>query len=49
MAKFLSGGDILKMKEVRKLTVTEIFDYMVISKQERKVDEMKNSKNALPM
>jgi len=45
----MCDNDILKMKEIDKLPLQEVFDYLVIRKQYSKVDEMKNSKNALPL
>ena len=43
------NNDITKMKVVDKYPLQFVLDYLVVRKQDHAVEEMKNSKNALPL
>lgn len=47
--KTLANNDILKTKMVRELPLYEVLDYLSICKQEKNVDEMRSSKNLIPL
>lgn len=49
LTKEMSNDDILNYYKILKLKVSDVFDYMVIAKQQDKIKKWKESKNAVPI
>jgi hypothetical protein len=49
LALKMSDNNPLIMKEIYKMMLQDILDYLVVSKQSAKIEEYKNSKNMLPL
>jgi len=45
----LADKDLIKMIELRQLSLADVLDYLVIRKQQNRVDELRDSKNILPI
>ena len=49
MAYSISNKTPHSLKEIYEMKLEDILDYMVVMKQYNRVDEMRNSKNVIPV
>jgi hypothetical protein len=49
ITRSMAKEDILNMDRIRKMSVTDIFDYLTICKVDKQIEEMRSSKNTLAL
>lgn len=49
MLKNLANDNPITFYQLNKMKVQDIFDYLVVAKQQRQIDDWKESKSLLPM